>query len=345
MTDQLSMFGPQPPREAQRAGALPAPARDSPLRLQPPPGLYLGTSSWSFPGWKDLVWDGEYATDTLARSGLPAYAAVGLFRSVGIDRTYYEPIDTDAFATYAAQVRDGFRFLVKAPQLVTDAVVRTDKGQGRAPNPCYLDSDIATDRFVVPAMEGLRDTAGPLVFQFPPAPRDILRDPAAWVERLGVFLEALPREVGGRTPIYAVELRNPELLTPRLMRMLRDAGARYVVGLHDRMPPVARQLTALRVLDGCPEGPYEPMGPVIVRWNLRPGFRYEEAKNRYFPFNRLIDEDPDTRQALALLARDVLALGKSIWIIANNKAEGSAPLTLLALYEALAAGGEMSSPA
>ena len=345
MTDQLSMFAPSAP--ARRAGKLPAPAPDSPLRLQPPPGLYLGTSSWSFPGWKDLVWDAEYATDTLARSGLAAYAHVGLFRTVGIDRTFYEPIDADAFAAYAAQVRDGFRFLVKAPQLVTDAVVRTDKGQGRAPNPCYLDSDLATDRFVVPAIHGLGDKAGPLVFQFPPAPRDILHDPARWVERLGIFLEALPRAVAGRTPLYAVELRNPELLTPRLMRMLSDVGVRYVVGLHDRMPSVARQLNALRVLDDCPQGPYAPSGPVIVRWNLRRGFRYEEAKNRYFPFNRLVDEDPDTRQSLALLVRDVLALGQPIWIIANNKAEGSAPLTLLALYQAMAAldQGPTSSPA
>ncbi len=327
----------EPPAPARRAGALPAPAPDSPLRLQPPAGLYLGTSSWSFPGWKDLVWDGAYATETLARNGLAAYAGVGLLRSVGIDRTYYEPIDAAAFAAYAAQVRDGFRFLVKAPQLVTDAVIRTETGQGRAPNACYLDSAIATDRFVVPAMEGLHDKAGPLVFQLPPAPRDILRDPAAWVERLGLFLEALPRDVGGRRPIYAVELRNPELLTPRLMRTLRDVGARYVVGLHDRMPPVARQVNALRMLDGCPDGAYAPAGPVIVRWNLRPGFRYEQAKNRYSPFDRLVDEDPDTRRELASLADDVLAPGQAIWIIANNKAEGSAPLTLLRLFQALLA--------
>jgi uncharacterized protein YecE (DUF72 family) len=330
---QLAMFA--APARARRVGVLPAPAPDSPLRLQPPPGLFLGTSSWSFPGWKDLVWDGTYGADTLARSGLPAYAAIGLFRTVGIDRTYYEPIDAVAFAHYAGQVRDGFRFLVKAPQLVTDAVLRAGAGQARAPNPSYLDSGIAIERFVGPAIEGLGDRAGPLVFQFPPAPRDILAEPARWVERLAAFLGALPRDVGGRVPIYAVELRNPELLTPRLMRMLRDAGVRYVIGLHDRMPTVERQANALRVLDDCPEGRYAPAGPVIVRWNLRPGLRYEQAKDRYAPFDRLVDEDPETRTALVRLILAVLEAGQSIWIIANNKAEGSAPLTLLALCRAL----------
>jgi uncharacterized protein YecE (DUF72 family) len=347
MTDQLSMFA-APARE-RRVGALPAPAATSPLRVVPPPGLHLGTSSWSFPGWKNLVWDGAYGADTLARNGLPAYAAVGLFRSVGIDRTYYEPIDAAAFAHYAGQVRDGFRFLVKAPQLVTDAVLRTDSGQGRAPNPSYLDSGTATERFVVPAMEGLGDKAGPLVFQFAPAPREILSDPARWAERLAAFLAALPRDVDGRAPCYAVELRNPELLTPRLMRTLRDTGVRYVVGLHDRMPPVARQVNALRVLDDCPDDAYVPAGPVVVRWNLRPGLRYEQARKRYAPFDRLVDEDPDTRIALVQLALAALGAGQPIWIIANNKAEGSAPLTLLALFQALSAelsgaGDQVQSP-
>ena len=59
------------------------------------------------------------------------------------------------------------------------------------------------------------------------------------------------------------------------------------------------------------------------------------AQNRYFPFNRLIDQDPETRELLARLAHDVLTLGRPIWIIANNKAEGSAPLSLLALYDVL----------
>ncbi|MCW5749087.1 MAG: DUF72 domain-containing protein [Alphaproteobacteria bacterium] len=319
---------------------MPGPAPGSPLRQEPPRGLYLGTSSWSFPGWRGLVWDDTYAPETLARHGLTAYAALGLFRTVGIDRSYYEPLEAEAFAAYAAQVRDGFRFVVKAPQLVTDAVLRTATGQGRAHNPSYLDRDVAIDRFVVPAMTGLGDKAGPLVFQFPPAGRDTLADPARWVERLSRFLSALPRQVDGRAPIYGVELRNAELLTPRLVRALRDLAVRYVVGLHDRMPTVVRQISALRVLDDCPAGAFVPTGPVIVRWNLRPGFRYEQAKARYAPFDRLRDEDIGTRRALAALARDVLAAGQAIWVIANNKAEGSAPLTLLQLHAALAALGD-----
>jgi uncharacterized protein YecE (DUF72 family) len=217
---------------------------------------------------------------------------------------------------------------VKAPALVTDAVVRAEDGRGRAPNRWFLDADVALDKFIGPAIEGLGQRAGPLVFQFSPAPRDMLADPAAWVERLGLFLEMLPRDVRGVTPLYAVELRNPEFLTPRLMRMLRDAKVRYVIGLHDRMPGIERQVNALRMLDA---------GPLIVRWNLKPGLKYEEAKEHYFPFNRLVDEDPDTRRVIAALVRSATRDGQPAFIIANNKAEGSAPMTLLKLAEAIEA--------
>jgi hypothetical protein len=68
-----------------------------------PSDVFLGTSSWSFSGWHDLVYDGSYPETTLSRVGLNAYANHPLFRSVGIDRTFYAPIGEDAFRRYAKQ--------------------------------------------------------------------------------------------------------------------------------------------------------------------------------------------------------------------------------------------------
>ena len=49
----------------------------------------LGTSSWSFPGWRGLVYEGQHAQATLSRKGLAAYAAIPLLRTVSLDRTFY----------------------------------------------------------------------------------------------------------------------------------------------------------------------------------------------------------------------------------------------------------------
>lgn len=308
------------------------PAMDSPLLQAPvlPTDIRLGTSSWFFPGWRGLVYDGVHPQVTLSRKGLAAYAEIPLLRTVSLDRTFYAPISAVEYARYASQVPEHFSFVVKAPALVCDAVMRDEEGRGKVANPHFLDAAIAAREFVLPCLEGLKGKAGPLVFQVSPLPRGLVEDASLIVERLEAFFAALPQELGRHRPIYALELRNPELLTPRLMRMLARGGVRYCVGLHDRMPEVERQEAALKALDG------DTPGDLVVRWNLHRGFLYQTAKQRYEPFDKLVDEDGETRRILARMAAGAFKAGRKVWITANNKAEGSAPLSLLKLAEEIA---------
>ncbi len=320
-----------PVRRKATAGDV-RPAMDSPLLQAPvlPTDIRLGTSSWFFPGWRGLVYDGVHPQVTLSRKGLAAYAEIPLLRTVSLDRTFYAPISAVEYARYASQVPEHFSFVVKAPAIVCDAVMRDEEGRGKVANPHFLDAAIAAREFVLPCLEGLKSKAGPLVFQVSPLPRGLVEDASLIVERLEAFFAALPRELGKHRPIYALELRNPELLTPRLMRMLGRGGVRYCVGLHDRMPEVERQEAALKALDG------DTPGDLVVRWNLHRGFLYQAAKQRYEPFDKLVDEDGETRRILARMAAAAFKAGRKVWITANNKAEGSAPLSLLKLAEEIA---------
>ena len=335
MSRQPGLFetgaAPAPRRRTSGAGDV-QPARESPLLEAPalPLDIRLGTSSWFFPGWRGLVYDGVHPQVTLSRKGLEAYGQIPLLRTVSLDRTFYAPISTAAYAHYASQVPEHFSFVVKAPALVCDAVMRDEEGRGKVANPHFLDSALATREFVLPCLEGLKGKAGPLVFQISPLPRSLAEESRLLIDRLEAFFGALPRELGGQTPLYALELRNPELLTPRLMRMLGRAGVRYCVGLHDRMPEIERQEAALKALDG------EEAGPLVVRWNLHRGFLYQAAKQRYEPFDRLVDEDGETRRVLARMVAAAYKDRQRVWITANNKAEGSAPLSLLELAREIA---------
>ncbi len=330
--DALQLVAPAPaPRASRRRAstevAPAAPLLERPAALQTASGrCWLGTSSWSFPGWKGLVYAGEHAESVLARRGLAAYARHPLLDLAGIDRGFYAALEAAQLRAYAQQVPADFRFLVKAPDFITGAMQRNGQGRPTEPNPSHLDATLAIDQFVEPCREGLGRKLGVLVFQCSPLPRAWLRDPARWIERLGAFLERLP----SGTP-YAVEIRDPELLTPRLMRTLRAVGAGYCIGLHARMPPIDRQLRALDALEK------QRVGPLVVRWSLHPGIDYAQAKSRYAPFTRLVDEDADTRERLAERAAAVLRAGQPVYVAANNKAEGSAPLTLAALAERIAA--------
>jgi len=103
------------------------------------------------------------------------------------------------------------------------------------------------------------------------------------------------------------------------------------LAVHSRMPPVAEQAAAFGLdRDACPL-------PLVARWNLHAGHRYEEAKQAYFPFNRLIQEDPPTRTILASLAARAAAHGRDVFITINNKAEGSAPCSVEKLAAAIVA--------
>lgn len=335
MSRQPGLFGSEtaapPKRKTSGAGDV-GPARDSPLLEAPhlPPEIRLGTSSWFFPGWRGLVYEGIHPQASLSRKGLAAYAQIPLLRTVSLDRTFYAPISAADYARYASHVPEHFSFVVKAPAIVCDAVMRDEEGREKVANPNFLNAAVATREFVLPCLEGLKGKAGPLVFQVSPLPHSLVEDASLLVERLEAFFAALPCKLGAHKPIYALELRNPELLTPRLMRMLGRAGVRYCVGLHDRMPEVERQEAALRALDG------EELGPLVVRWNLHRGFRYQAAKQRYEPFDRLVDEDVETRRVLARMAARTAKAGQKVWITANNKAEGSAPLTVLELAREIA---------
>lgn len=330
--EPASAPSPAPARRAvQRAAkvqaALPDPLQQA-LAAELPPTLRLGTSSWYFPGWAGLVWDGEYEQSVLSKHGLGAYARHPLFRSVSLDRSFYRPLSASQFAAYAAQVPDDFRFVVKAPSVIADAMVRAEDGRGMEPNPAFLDPRLAAAEFVQPALDGLGAKVGALVFQLSPLPGSMLAELPDILRRLGAMLRALPAlQPTAPDGVIAVEVRNPEFLTPAFVEVLREAGATYCLGLHPKMPPIAEQLPLLRAL--WP-------GPLVCRWNLncRHGaYGYEEAKALYEPFDKLVDPDLDTRAALARVIAGTTGAGQNAFVTINNKAEGSAPLTVLALAE------------
>ena len=195
----------QPARPVRTAGRAQAPeagaaarcgrAWDSPLLQAPvlPTDIRLGTSSWFFPGWRGLVYEGVHPQTALSKKGLAAYAQIPLLRTVSLDRTFYAPITTVEYARYAAQVPDHFSFVVKAPALVCDAVMRDEEGRGKVPNPHFLDPAIAAREFVVPCLEGLGAKAGPLVFQVSPLPRGLVEEaPIADRAAGGVLRGAAP---------------------------------------------------------------------------------------------------------------------------------------------------------
>lgn len=350
--DQLGLFGQPAEADEVRPAAAGAALADLAARL--PAELRLGTSSWTFPGWGPLVYDsdGKLTERTLARGGLRAYSGHPLHRTVGLDRAFYRPPAREAFEELAEQVPQGFRFVVKAWQGITrpdaDEHGRTHgdtatlREHGVA-NERFLDAEAATDLVIAPAVLGLGDRLGPIVFQFPPL--DLGPDRGAGrggafggvmglVDGLVGFASRLP---AGRAPI-ALEFRNRELFEPEplaaLSEGLRTASVAIGMAHHPTLPTIDAQRRALEDAGyGFDRQPF-----MVCRWLLRHGESYVGAKKKYQPFDRLVDADVPTREAVAEACREAVRMGRPSYVIANNKAEGSAPLTLQRLAQAIAGG-------
>jgi uncharacterized protein YecE (DUF72 family) len=311
--DQPSLFTLPPDRLA----AAPTSAEHRILAEKLPRSVRLGTMSWSFPGWKGLVYGADVNAKRLSERGLTAYSEHPLLGAVEIDRSYYEPLSARTLSDYAHQVHDDFRFIVKGHEEVTLRRFPNHDRYGKkrgSENGRFLDASYATDAVVGPIVEGLGAKLGALVFQF--APQDA-GHPLEFADRLGAFLAALPRGVP-----YAVELRNPELLSAAYVEALVKAGALHCHNVWGPMPSVLAQARSV---------PPAARRPLVIRWLLRPGDEYEAARARFAPFSRIVEEDTTSRDAIAELVSKAAAHDVATFVVVNNKAEGSSPESVVRL--------------
>ncbi len=350
------------PAESTLPAAAPETRSAIPLADALPGLVRLGCSSWSFPGWNGLVYAGAFPGTVLSRHGLPAYSAHPLMRTVGLDRTYYAPMSAEEYARLGAQTPEGFRFLVKAHQDLLrpagygagsagPAVTSTTPATPATPGPfgstssgsVFLDSAYAIDRIIGPTCAGLGPRLGPLLFQFSPMrlaramnTRTIEQGLAALLTRLEAFVSKLPdpRSINPACvdATYALEFRNAEVLCPAyaaLIRGAREVGLRieHTFSVHPTMPSPRRQADLLGDVTGA---------TLVCRWLLHEGQEYENARHRYEPFNAIVDWDDSSREMLAEMVSLAVMHGRPSYVIINNKAEGSAPLSVENLARSIA---------
>lgn len=323
MTRQNELFGEAP----QKVGAV---CSDDAKALSQARGdaIHLGTSSWSFSGWKGLVYERQYSQKALAKHGLSAYAKHPLLNAVGIDRAHYKPLSVDEFDIYRQSVPDNFRFLVKTHDHITLARFPGHARYGAQrlqKNALFLNASYAVNEVVGPTLEGLKEKLGVLLFQF--APQDIVEfgGALAFAKKLHDFLRALPQLVSGMA--YAVEVRNKELLCEDYRQALLDTRTSHCVNAISKMPGVREQIEFAK----------EAIGPMFVgRWMLKRGFSYSEAVERYAPFAKLVDEDLQTRKEFVHALLHAERTGRRSLLIVNNKAEGCAPESLRKVAQEIA---------
>lgn len=293
-----------------------------------PEAALFGTSSWTYPGWTGLVYDHEYPKTGATARMLEEYARYPLFRTVGIDSTFYAPATARTLESYARALPPGFRCVSKVWDRITVHTLPKAryKTQGGEANPDFLNAELFKAEVLAPFQEHFAEHLGPFVFEFQTIARGAKLTGQAFADLLDRFFSQLPREVP-----YAVELRNQEFLVPPYFAVLREHNVAHVFNSWTRMPPIGEQLD----IPGSLSAPF-----TVARVLLRPGRTYSEAVDAFAPYDRIHDRNPELRADVARLIRMAAELRIPAYVLVNNRAEGSAPHTIAAIARLLTSGGE-----
>ncbi|MFQ5502822.1 MAG: DUF72 domain-containing protein [Phycisphaerae bacterium] len=296
-------------------------------------GIYLGTSSWKYPGWLGQVYDpGRYQTrgrlsqKKFERECLSEYATI--FPTVGGDFSFYQFPSEAMWERCFSQVPEGFRFSVKIPEDITverfPKLPRYGRRAGRE-NPNFMDPRLLEDRFLAP-LEPYRKKLGVLMFEFGAIHDGPMKDAAQFADALNQFLSRLPTDRFD----FAVEVRNRSFLTESsdYLDCLRSNGVAHCFNSWTRMPSIIEQLA----ISGTFTAKH-----AVARLLLKPGRAYRDAVKQFSPYERIQEPYPEGRAGLMELIETCLDRRLALFAFVNNRFEGNAVETIREV--AVGAGG------
>jgi uncharacterized protein YecE (DUF72 family) len=163
-------------------------------------GVYVGTSSWKYPGWCGMLYDeskyitrGKFSESRFERDCLTEYAEV--FKTVCVDAGYYRFPDQRYIEKLVVQVPSDFLFTFKVTDEITikkfTNLPRFGIKAGKA-NEHFLDADLFARAFVKP-FEPFKQNVGMFIFEFSrfyPSDYQHGRD---FIAALDKFLGQLPK--------------------------------------------------------------------------------------------------------------------------------------------------------
>ena len=292
------------------------------LRALAAENIRIGTSSWKYPGWLDQIYTreryqtrGKLSQKRFDAECLAEYAET--FPIVCGDFSFYQFPSPEYWKKLFGSAPPGLQFVLKVPEEVTVEVFPKHARYGpRAGvvNESYLNADALAGLFLDP-LEPYRARIPALIFEFGARSAS----PGEFVAKLGQFLGALPV-----TFRYAVEVRNREYLQPRYFDCLRQHRVAHVLNAWTKMPALSEQMALTDAF---------PADFTMVRALLRQGRAYEDAVQKFAPYDQVRDENPEARDALRALIRRMREERRAAYIFVNNRLEGNAPETIRSVVE------------
>lgn len=292
-------------------------------------GVYLGTSSWKYPGWLGQIYTenryrvrDRFIQRKFEQECLSEYARV--FPTVGGDFSFYQFPSASMWQRTFQQLPDGYRFSLKVPEDVTAYRFANHARYGQRAgmvNGHFMDPGPVCNELLAP-LERHRDKLGTVMFEFGTIHEGPCVRVGAFAEKLDAMLDALPTERFD----FAVEVRSRNFVfrdSPYL-DTLRRHGVAHCLNSWTRMPSVAHQLDIPGILTA---------GHVAARFLLKPGRTYQQAVDMFSPYERVQEVYPEGREAIRRLIERCRQEQLTLFAFVNNRFEGNAIETIESVLE------------
>lgn len=288
--------------------------------------IYIGGSSWKYEGWLGQIYSrerylsrGKFSRKIFEQECLREYAET--FPAVCGDFAFYQFPSEDFWRKLFHQTPAHFRFGFKVPEQITCKVFPAHARYGPQAgqeNEAFLDSHMLREMLLRP-LEPYRDKTGVLIFEFGTFGQRSFQNTGQFLDRLDPFLASLPPEFR-----YAVEIRNPEFLSPDYFACLRTHRVAHVYNAWSRMPELHRQIA-------IPDSVTTDFQ--VCRALLRWGRPYEQAVKMFQPYTEVQDPNPQARESMRVLIGRARENKEFLFLFVNNRLEGNAPMTILSVTE------------
>ena len=288
--------------------------------------IFIGTSSWKYPGWIGQVYTrepylsrGAFSEKLFQAQCLREYART--FPIVCGDFSFYQFPSEQYWDRLFGSAPETLQYAFKAPEQITAKIFPSHPrygAQGGAANPSFLDAALLEDAFLRP-LQPYGDRVALVIFEFGAFSRQAYPHAREFLAGLDRFLAALPQRFR-----YSVEIRNPEFLGPDYFRCLAAHGVAHVFNAWTRMPELQAQIR----LAGAFTADY-----TVCRALLSRGRGYEDAVKLFSPYEEIRDPNPEGRQAIRDLIEWARTNHAAAFIFVNNRFEGNAPRTIEAVVE------------
>jgi len=204
--------------------------------------------------------------------------------------------------------------LLKAPQIVIARKLKRDSAFVENEN--YLNSEIFTKQFYVPAVEILGPCLNGVIFEQEYHRKNDRFPPSHLAQGLEEFFGKIPKDNR-----YHIELRTEAYWADTVFEVLKKHGVGLVFSHWTWLPPLRKQVAKV-------SGEFfNSAKQAVIRLITPLRMSYEESYAKAFPFDKMAPGmlDPEMIEDTAKIVNGAIKDKVQVNLIINNRAGGNAP--------------------